>query len=164
MGDEGAEQCNRMEGERSGEEVPSTRPGKSNAVEKRLWRTLLPIWASLGDSDGPFFVGISSVWFARRDRGGVHEKAPGGKVNSISFDLQVGYRLHWSAALFSLQTTPRQRGWETLDFIILRCREGKWFHDALVYLKCIKREQNISPSFLCWWGLELVTLKVMRIV
>lgn len=110
MGDEGAEQCNRMEGDRSGDEVPSTRPGKSNAVEKRRWRTLLPTWASLGDKDGPFFVGISSVWLARRDRGGVHEKAPGGKVNSISFDLQVRYRLHCSATLFSLEITPRQPG------------------------------------------------------
>jgi hypothetical protein len=36
MGDDGAEQWRRMEGERRGEEVPSTRPGKSNAVEKRL--------------------------------------------------------------------------------------------------------------------------------
>ena len=50
-----------------------------------------PVWASLGDRDGPFFVGISNVWLPRRARGGVKEKAPGGTVNSISFDLKVKY-------------------------------------------------------------------------
>lgn len=62
IGDEGAEQWSRIDGDRSGEADPSARPGYRKADEKRRWRTLLPpVFASPGDSPaGSFRDGMSS--------------------------------------------------------------------------------------------------------
>ena len=89
IGDEGAEQWSKVDGDSSGEDDPSALPGYRKAEEKRRWRTLLPpVFASLGDRPaGSVRDGMSNFWLPRRDRGGVRENAPGGSVNSISFDL-----------------------------------------------------------------------------
>ena len=101
-GDEGAEQWS----SKADDPDPSSRPGKRKAEEKRRCRRPCPKplgAAPFSDGPGdrlvdsswppppgsPLLTTVSALLMPRRPRGGVEmEKAAGGTVNSISFDLQ----------------------------------------------------------------------------